>query len=109
MSNYTNSGTLTTNASTNWVSVRGWVTVAVHGTWDTSTMTWKFKGVDGTERTITVGADGSCTNMTITDIFLSGGICTAYTCVDGGNTFGFIFGQSQTGGVGRSMGLVSFY
>ena len=52
MSNFVGYGTLTADGSTDWVSLRGWVTCVCTGTWDGATMTWKVKGVDGNEITI---------------------------------------------------------
>lgn len=57
MSNFVNSGTITGNTSTDWVSVRGWCTLSCHIDSGTGTMTWNFKGPDGVERGIIGGSD----------------------------------------------------
>jgi len=57
MSNFMSYGTLTADGSTDWVSVRGWVTCITTGTWDSGTMTWKIKGPDGNEITVFAGTD----------------------------------------------------
>lgn len=59
MSNYKGYGTLSADGSTDWVSVRGWVTVTAHGDYGSGTLTWKYKGVDGIEQTILGGTDKS--------------------------------------------------
>ena len=57
-SNYVGFGNVTANGSTDFVSCRGWTTLAVHIDTGTGTWTWEFKGVDGVTRTIL----GSATN-----------------------------------------------
>ena len=57
MSNFTSTGTITGDTSTDWVSLRGWVTVICVGTWDGATITWKVKGIDGNEVSIFAGSD----------------------------------------------------
>lgn len=59
MSNFRGFGTISGNTSTDWVSVRGWTTLSAHIDSGTGTMTWKFKSIDGVERTIYGGADGT--------------------------------------------------
>ena len=59
MSNYTNYGTLTTDASTVDVSCRGWNTLSAHLDSGTGTLTWEFKGPDGVWRSIYGGTDGT--------------------------------------------------
>jgi hypothetical protein len=64
MSNYTNSGTLTTDASTDVVACRGWNTLSAHLDSGTGTLTWEFKGPDGVWRTI-LGDTGTFTEAAV--------------------------------------------
>jgi len=57
-SNYVGFGNVTDNGSTDFVSCRGWTTLAMHIDSGSGTWTWEFKGVDGVTRTIL----GSATN-----------------------------------------------
>ena len=59
MSNFKASGTITGNTSTDWVSCCGWTTLSLHIDSGTGTMTWKFKGPDGVERSIYGGSDNA--------------------------------------------------
>jgi hypothetical protein len=52
MSNYTAFGSLETDASTDEVSCRGWVTMSAHLTSGAGTLTWEFLGLDGVWRTL---------------------------------------------------------
>jgi hypothetical protein len=57
MSNFTNSGTVTTDVSTAAVACNGWVTCSAHLDSGSGTWTWEFKGVDGVWRTLIGGTD----------------------------------------------------
>ena len=52
-------GTVTTDTVTEWVSCRGWATLAAHLDTGSGTWTWQFKGPDGVTRDIYGGADGT--------------------------------------------------
>jgi len=56
-SNYVKFGTITTNTTTDEVSVRGWVSCTAHLDSGSGTWTWEFKGPDGVWRTIIGGTD----------------------------------------------------
>jgi hypothetical protein len=56
MSNFVKHGTLTTNVSTDSISLNGWATMTAHIT-GTGTITWQFKGADGEWRDIYGGSD----------------------------------------------------
>ena len=57
MSNYTGYGTLAADGATTEVACRGWATLTAQGTWGGGTITWQYKGLDGTWRTILAGTD----------------------------------------------------
>jgi hypothetical protein len=57
MSNYVKTGTLTTDASTDEVIIRGWATLSAHLDSGTGTLTWQFQGPDGVWRSIYGGSD----------------------------------------------------
>jgi hypothetical protein len=59
MSNFTGSGTITTNTQTDVVSCRGWATLSAHLDSGTGTWTWQFKGPDGVWRSVYAGSDGT--------------------------------------------------
>lgn len=52
-----NYGTLTTDASTDAVTCRGWTTISAHLDSGTGILTWEFKGPDDVWRGIIVGSD----------------------------------------------------
>ena len=55
-SNFVGHGTITTNTTTDEVSVSGWATLSAHYT-GAATTTWEFKGADGVWRTILAAVD----------------------------------------------------
>jgi hypothetical protein len=57
MSNYVNTGTLITDASTASTACRGWATMSAHLDSGVGTLTWEFKGPDGVWRIIYGGSD----------------------------------------------------
>jgi len=59
MSNYDAYGTVSTATTTDESSCRGTVTLSAHLTSGSGTLTWQFKGIDGTWRSIYGGADGT--------------------------------------------------
>ena len=73
MSNYVAYGTLTTDASTDSASVRGWATLSAHLDSGTGTLTWEFKGADGVWRNIFGGTD----NVTVQS-YSASHMCNAF-------------------------------
>lgn len=87
MSNFQGFGTVTSDASTESVSCRGWSTLSAHLDSGAGTWTWEFSGADGVFRTLYGGSTGETaqvfTNSHMINVFFGSDVIVRGTASAG--------------------------